>query len=90
MVEHVSPALGHLCAADSVLGRIVGRFGAEALAHVVDPARGGRYPATHAYGALVRVILGQQVSVGAARSMVSRLSERFDGTTGNAGLPDCR
>jgi DNA-3-methyladenine glycosylase II len=58
---------------------LIGGFDAEALAIVVDPARGGRHPATHAYGALVRVILGQQVSVAAARSMVARLTERFDG-----------
>lgn len=49
------------------------------LAVVVDPTRGGRYPPVHAYGALVRVVLGQQVSVAAARSMVTRLSERFGG-----------
>lgn len=78
-VEHDTPALRHLCTADPVLGRVVDRFDAEALAVVVDPARGGRYPVTHAYGALVRAILGQQVSVAAARSMVARLSEQFGG-----------
>lgn len=77
-----SPALSHLCTVDALLAEVIGGFDAAALAIVVDPARGGRYPDTHAYGALVRVILGQQVSVGAARSMVQRLTARFDG-----GLP---
>jgi hypothetical protein len=46
---------GNLCAADSVLGNsVIDRFDAESRAHSMDPARGGRYPATHAYAALVR------------------------------------
>jgi DNA-3-methyladenine glycosylase II len=51
-----------------------------ALAVVTDPARGGRYPPVPPYAALVRIILGQQVSVGAARAMVLRLSDRFGGS----------
>jgi DNA-3-methyladenine glycosylase II len=43
-----------------------------------DP-RGGR-PTDH-YGALVRAIVGQQLSTKAARSIYLRLTERFDGRT---------
>lgn len=62
-----------------MLGRLIAGMDDAALTVVVDPARGGRYPPVHVYGALVRIILGQQVSVGAARAMVTRLSARFDG-----------
>jgi DNA-3-methyladenine glycosylase II len=41
--------------------------------------RAGR-PADH-YGALVRAIVGQQLSTKAARSIYLRLTERFDGST---------
>jgi DNA-3-methyladenine glycosylase II len=45
-----------------------------------DPTdRGG--PALDHYGALVRSIVGQQVSVHAARSMLTRLHQRFGGRT---------
>jgi DNA-3-methyladenine glycosylase II len=56
------------------------------LATVVDAvgpklgdARAGR-PSDH-YGALVRAIVGQQLSTKAARSIYLRLTERFDGRT---------
>jgi DNA-3-methyladenine glycosylase II len=75
----LDPALAHLGGADPVLAGLIDGMGDTALAVVVDPARGGRHPPVHAYGALVRVILGQQVSVGAARAMVARLSARYDG-----------
>ncbi|MCW3013014.1 MAG: DNA-3-methyladenine glycosylase [Solirubrobacterales bacterium] len=73
------PALEHLAAADPVLARLIAGMDAAALTIVVDPARGGRYPPVPAYGDLVRIILGQQVSVGAARAMVARLTARYDG-----------
>ena len=55
------------------------------LAAVIDavprgalgPARGDR-PDDH-YGTLVRAIVGQQLSVKAARSIYTRLADRFDG-----------
>lgn len=75
-----NPALVHLAAVDPALGRLIRSMDDAALAVVVDPARGGRYPPVPAYAALSRIIIGQQVSVAAARSMVARLSERFDGT----------
>lgn len=79
MSVRLDPALAHLARADPVLARLIAGMDEAALAVVVDPARGGRYPPTHAYGALVRVILGQQVSVGAALAMVARLAARYDG-----------
>ncbi|WP_354701152.1 DNA-3-methyladenine glycosylase 2 family protein [Paraconexibacter sp. AEG42_29] len=76
-MEH--PALVHLSAADPVLGRLIASMDDAALAVVVDPARGGRYPPVPPYAALTRIIIGQQVSVAAARSMTARLTERFGG-----------
>jgi DNA-3-methyladenine glycosylase II len=75
----VHPALEHLTAVDPILAGLIADMDEAALAVVVDPARGGRYPAVPPYAALVRVIIGQQVSVSAARSMVARLSDRFGG-----------
>jgi DNA-3-methyladenine glycosylase II len=56
---------------------IIDRVGPCMLGHPTD--RGG--PAPDHYGALVRSIVGQQVSVHAARSMVARLQDRFGGRT---------
>lgn len=75
-----NPALAHLSGVDPVLARLIASMTEDDLAVVVDPARGGRYPPVPTYAALVRIIIGQQVSVAAARSMVARLSERFGGT----------
>jgi len=68
-------AIAALRAADPVLGGVIDAVGAAAIA---DPRRG--YPRDH-YGALVRAILGQQVSVAAAAAMYRRLLERFGGRT---------
>jgi DNA-3-methyladenine glycosylase II len=51
----------------------------EAVGPKLGDARAGR-PADH-YGALVRAIVGQQLSTKAARSIYLRLTERFDGRT---------
>ncbi|MBV8988339.1 MAG: DNA-3-methyladenine glycosylase 2 family protein [Solirubrobacterales bacterium] len=64
-----------LRAADPVLRKIIDRVGADGLG---DP-RAGR-PEDH-YGALVRSIVGQQLSTKAARAIYSRLIERFGGRT---------
>jgi len=68
-------AEAHLRTADPVLGAIVEELGPD------DPAnaRGGR-PDDH-YGALVRAIVGQQLSTKAARTIYGRLTERFGGRT---------
>jgi len=68
-------AIAALRAADPILGGVIDAVGAAAIA---DPRRG--YPRDH-YGALVRAILGQQVSVAAAAAMYRRLLERFGGRT---------
>jgi DNA-3-methyladenine glycosylase II len=51
----------------------------ESVGPKLPDARDGR-PADH-YGALVRAIVGQQLSTKAARSIFLRLTERFDGRT---------
>ena len=60
---------------------IIDRVGPCLLGHQTD--RGG--PAPDHYGALVRSIVGQQVSVAAARSMLARLHDRFGGRTPSPG-----
>ena len=63
-----------------------------ALGHMLGGAPGIRVPAgMNGFESAVRVILGQQVTVAAARTLVSRLVERF-GTaieTPHAGLTRC-
>lgn len=44
---------------------------------MLDPSRGGRYPPMTHYAALVRAIVGQQVSVAAANAMWRRLIGHF-------------
>lgn len=56
---------------------IIDRVGECKLGHTTD--RGG--PATDHYGALVRSIVGQQVSTHAARAIHTRLTDRFGGRT---------
>ena len=67
--------LAHLRRADPVLAAVIAAVGPNGL----GDARAGR-PADH-YGALVRAIVGQQLSTKAARSIFLRLTERFDGRT---------
>ena len=70
-------AVEHLRRSDPVMASVIDRAGPCLLGHPTD--RGG--PAPDHYGALVRSIVGQQVSVHAARSMVARLQDRFGGRT---------
>lgn len=72
-----SKAVRHLKAADPVMANIVTRVGRCELRHKTD--RGG--PAVDHYGALVRAIVGQQVSTAAARTIHARLVDRFGGRT---------
>jgi DNA-3-methyladenine glycosylase II len=65
----------HLRAADPVLRRVIDQVGADTLGDV----RAGR-PHDH-YGALVRSIVGQQLSTTAARAIFGRLTARFGGRT---------
>ena len=66
----------HLRAADPVLARLIDGHGGPLP---LEPDSRGR-PEDY-YGALVRSIAGQQLSVKAARSIFNRLTERFDGRT---------
>ncbi len=66
----------HLRRADPVLGRLIDGFGGP-LRH--EPDSRGR--PQDLYGALVRSIAGQQLSVKAARSIWNRLLERYGGRT---------
>ena len=69
-------ALDHLRAADPVLARLLDEQGPPETRR--DPARPA--PGDH-YGALVRSIVGQQLSVIAARSIYARLVAFFGGHT---------
>ncbi len=66
-------ALEHLRASDPVLAGII-----EAVGKLPDSREGRPAPEDH-YGALVRSIVGQQLSVLAARAIYGRLTERFEG-----------
>ncbi|HEV7662944.1 MAG TPA: DNA-3-methyladenine glycosylase [Chloroflexota bacterium] len=66
-------AVAHLRAADPVLCQLIDELGPAGL----GDARAGR-PTDH-YGALVRSIVGQQLSTIAARAIYKRLIERFGG-----------
>jgi DNA-3-methyladenine glycosylase II len=74
-------ALPHLRRSEPVMGRLVDELGEAGIA-----ARLGadERPSDH-YGALIRAIVGQQVSTRAARAMWGRLTERFGG---RAPLPE--
>src|SRR5436190_8629652 len=67
-------AVAHLRAADPVLRGLIEEFGPDGLHD-----RAGR-PADR-YGALVRSIVGQQLSTKAALSIYNRLTDRFGGRT---------
>ena len=72
----LSAAIAHLRAADPVMARLIDATGPPSM--VRDPSRPG--PADH-YGALVRSIVGQQLSTRAARAIFGRLVEFFGGRT---------
>jgi DNA-3-methyladenine glycosylase II len=69
----VAKATEHLRASDPVLAAIIERTGK------LPSARQGRPELDDHYGALVRAIVGQQLSVLAARAIYGRLTARFDG-----------
>jgi DNA-3-methyladenine glycosylase II len=73
--DTVTPAqaLAHLRAADPVLARIIDRYGPDGLSQ----RREGGQP--EHYGALVRSIVGQQLSTKAAAAIYRRLADRFGG-----------
>jgi DNA-3-methyladenine glycosylase II len=65
--------LAHLRAGDPVLAGLI-----DAAGPLPDP-RDGRPDREDHYGALVRAIVGQQLSVSAARAIYGRLTARFEG-----------
>ena len=65
--------LAHLKRADPVLAEVIAAVGS------LPDARDGRPDREDHYGALVRAIVGQQLSVAAARAIYGRLTDRFDG-----------
>jgi DNA-3-methyladenine glycosylase II len=67
-------AIAHLRRADPVLRALIDEIGPDGLG---DPRR-GLNPEDH-YGALVRSIVGQQLSASAARAIYTRLTDRFGG-----------
>jgi DNA-3-methyladenine glycosylase II len=66
-------AIASLRAADPVLAGVIDRVGP------LGAARAGRPEPTDHYGALVRSIVGQQLSTKAARAIYGRLLEHFGG-----------
>jgi DNA-3-methyladenine glycosylase II len=69
----VPRGLAHLRRSDPVLAAVI-----EEVGKLPDP-REGRPELHDHYGALVRAIVGQQLSVSAARSIYNRLTDRFAG-----------
>jgi DNA-3-methyladenine glycosylase II len=69
----VTAAIAHLRAADPVLRGLIDEIGVDSLGE-----RRIARPRDH-YGALVRTIVGQQLSTRAARAIYDRLTQRFGG-----------
>ena len=69
----MSPGLEHLRAADPILRGLIDRYGPDGLG---ERREGGQ---RQHYGALVRAIVGQQLSTKAAAAIYRRLAERFGG-----------
>jgi DNA-3-methyladenine glycosylase II len=69
----IRKATEHLRASDPVLAGVIDTVGK------LPTARQGRPELDDHYGALVRTIVGQQLSVLAARAIYGRLTERFGG-----------
>lgn len=70
-----APGFDHLCACDPVLGALV------RVQEPLDERARRRGRPDDAYGALVRSIVGQQLSVKAARTIYDRLTALYDGRT---------
>ena len=68
----IDRAVAHLRASDPVMEALIDQVGEAELADTSPPS-------TDHYGALVRTIVGQQLSTKAARAIYQRLAARFDG-----------
>jgi DNA-3-methyladenine glycosylase II len=75
VLEVSDEALDHLTRADDVMAALIEQFGPLDL----EERRAGR--PDDEYGALLRSIVGQQLSVKAARSIYTRLTDMFGGRT---------
>jgi DNA-3-methyladenine glycosylase II len=78
-VEGAVSAAGELAAADPAMAALIGRIGEIDLETRLR-RRSEERPAD-AYGALLRAIVGQQLSTKAARTIYGRVRELFGGTT---------
>jgi DNA-3-methyladenine glycosylase II len=67
-------AMTHLAEADATLGGLIEMYG------TLPPEREGRPAHNDHYGALLRSITNQQLSVAAARTIYNRMLERFGGS----------
>ncbi len=74
-VPSTDDAMEHLLVADPVMGRLVEEQGR------LDEEERARGRPADAYGALVRSIVGQQLSTKAAATIYGRLTGLYDGTT---------
>jgi DNA-3-methyladenine glycosylase II len=66
-------AMSHLSDADATLGGLIAQYG------TLPPEREGRPAHDDHYGALLRSITNQQLSVAAARTIYNRMLERYGG-----------
>src|ERR1700720_4155094 len=66
-------AMSHLADADATLGGLIAQYG------TLPPERDGRPAHDDHYGALLRSITNQQLSVAAARTIYNRMLERYGG-----------
>ncbi|MGA2319552.1 MAG: DNA-3-methyladenine glycosylase [Solirubrobacteraceae bacterium] len=71
MTKAARAALEHLSASDPVLAQLIAAVGP------LGDSRADRPERSEHYGALLRSIVGQQLSVSAARSIYARLTARF-------------
>jgi DNA-3-methyladenine glycosylase II len=69
----IEAAVADLRAADPVLGRLIDRVGSDGIGEM-RVARPGDH-----YGALLRTIVGQQLSTRAAQAIYGRLTDRYGG-----------
>ncbi len=71
-------ALAHLRAADPVMAGLIDAYGSPDFEPSAERASLGHYPA------LLRAIIGQQLSTTVARVLWGRMLERFDGSRADA------
>jgi DNA-3-methyladenine glycosylase II len=76
LARTLTAARAELAAADPAMGELIKRLGKRSLA-----TRRRGQPKPDAYGALLRAVVGQQLSSKAARTIYERVLELFGGTT---------